>query len=219
MSLLESTLFTKWSEALSSARHKLLAVRRQEGVEEIKRKGIIIDRKVTLNTYLKFCKEEPRVQGMLTGIMTNWNDQLWIMVEIASTESLNHVHEKVAIYFSQRTTIQIYIAIKIFPPHLNGTFALLALLYLRNSSTPSIPLIAKSFGTAPLHNMTQMYLQDTLHVQNNSGVEFGEVPCDDANIPQYQIDIPTALLFDDVPDGVPADVPDNFTIDLWRLKH
>ncbi|CAG8846253.1 13739_t:CDS:1, partial [Racocetra persica] len=200
-----SELFSKWSEAFASARHKLLAIKRQEGIEEIKRKGIIIDKEVSLKTYLEFCKGEPSisvkhhlidgkieayempldhhasVQGMLTGIMFNWNNQLRVIgeidiivgansvyrpdicvrplnrrrpqlaqainstgnpyptlvVEIGSTESLNHLHDKVANYFSQRTTIQIYIAIKLFPSRRDGTFALLALLYLRNNPNPT----------------------------------------------------------------------------------
>ncbi|CAG8438662.1 8565_t:CDS:1 [Cetraspora pellucida] len=287
MSSPQCEVFSKWSKAFYSARHKLLAIRRQEGIEEIKRKGVIIDKEVPLKIYLKFCKEEPpisvkhhlidgkieayempldlhgAVQGKLTAIIGNWNDQLVVfgeidiivgansvyhpdicvrpinrrrpqlaqainstgnpyttlVVEIGSTESLNHMHDKVANYFSQRTTIQIYIAIKLFPSRQNGTFALLALLYLRNDLNPTIPSVAKSFGTAPLHPITQAYLKDTLHVQPIYGVEFGGVPCDDANIPQYQIEISTALLFNDVLSGVPTGIPDNFTIDLWKLKN
>ncbi|CAG8666101.1 16739_t:CDS:1 [Racocetra fulgida] len=229
---------------------------RQEGIEEIKRKGIIIDKEVSLKAYLKFCKGEPPisvkhhlidgkieayempldhhalVQGKLTGRMGNWNYRLQVMgeidtivgtnsvchpdicvrpinrrrpqlaqainstgnpyptlvVEIGSTESLNHLHDKVANYFSQRTTIQIYIAIKLFPFRQDGTFALLVLLYLRNNPNPTIPSIAKSFGTAPLHPITQAYLLDTLHVQTIYGVEFGGIPCDAANIPHRYSD-------------------------------
>ncbi|CAG8516303.1 5325_t:CDS:2 [Diversispora eburnea] len=61
MSPLQSELFSKWSKAFDSERHKLLAIRRQEGIEEVKRKGIIIDKKVSLKTYLKFCKGEPSI--------------------------------------------------------------------------------------------------------------------------------------------------------------
>ncbi|CAG8497977.1 22847_t:CDS:1, partial [Cetraspora pellucida] len=79
---------------------------RQEGIEEINRKGVIIDKEVPLKTYLKFCKREPpisvkhhlidgeikayempldlheAVQGKLTDIMDNWNDQLLVFGEI-----------------------------------------------------------------------------------------------------------------------------------------
>ncbi|CAG8473053.1 3687_t:CDS:1 [Diversispora eburnea] len=291
MSPSQNKLFFKWSEAFDSARHKLLAIRQQEGIEEVKRKGIIIDKNVSLSTYLEFCKGEPSIsvkhhlidgkieayempldphsliQAKLTNIMDNWNDQLLAMgetdiivnansvyrpdicvrpvnrrrpsraqainstglpyptmvVEIGSTESLNHMHDKVANYFSVRTTIQIYLAIKLYLRLQNNTFALLALLYLRNNQNPTIPVIAKSFGIASLSNISRAYLLNTIRVPVNmiTGVddEFGGIPCNGANIPGYQIDIPAELLFNDVPDGVPGDAPVNFNIDLWKLQN
>ncbi|CAG8643629.1 2441_t:CDS:1 [Ambispora gerdemannii] len=281
MSLLwQNELFSKWTLAFDSARQKFLAIRRQEGIEEVKRKGIIIDREVSRRTYLKFCEGEPRIsvkhrlidgkieayempldphglaQAKLTAIMYNWSDQLRVIgeievivdtrsvchpdicirprnrrqpqpsaavnssgkpyptlvVEIGDTESLNSLHELATKYFSQRTTIQIYLAIKLFP-----SGALLALLYLRNNPNQTMPAIAKSFGTASLAHLSRIYLLDTVHVTAITGVGFGGVPCDVANIPEYQISIPTILLFNDVPGGVPGGVPNNFIIDLWRL--
>ncbi|CAG8625232.1 2442_t:CDS:1 [Ambispora gerdemannii] len=282
-SLLQNELFSKWTLAFGSARHKLLAIRRQEGIEEVKRKGIIIDREISRKAYLKFCEGEPRisvkhrlvdgkieayemplnshsaVQGELIYIMRGWSDQLRVhgeldvivdtrsvyrpdacvqprnrrqpqpsravnssgkpyptlVVEIGNTESLNSLHELATKYFSQRTTIQIYLAIKLF---LSG--ALLALLYLRNNSNQTMPVIVKSFGTADLANLSRNYLLNTAHVPANviTGVGFGGVPCDGPNIPVYQIAIPTILLFNDVPGGVPGGVPSNFIVDLWRLQ-
>nr|CAG8532134.1 3829_t:CDS:2 [Entrophospora candida] len=231
---------------IDSARHKLLAIRRQEGIEEVKRKGIIIDREVSRRTYLGFCESEPRVsvkyhlinrkieayevplnphgltQAKLISIMDNWSDQLRVIgeldvivavnssrkpyptlvVEIASTESLRSLHE-LTTYFSQQTTIQIYLAIKLFPPCQYGFVALLELLYLRNNPNPTIPVIAKSFRTASLHHYSQTYLLNTVHVTGITGVGFGGVPCDDANLQEYQMAIPTTLLFNNVPGGVP----------------
>nr|CAG8651488.1 7246_t:CDS:1 [Entrophospora candida] len=285
-SSLQNELYSKWLSALDSARHKLLAIRRQEGIEEVKRKGIIIDREVSRRTYVEFSESEPRVsakyrlingkieaykiplnphglaQGKLIAIMGNWNDQLLVLgsldvivgtrsvycpdisvqprnrqqpqpsqavnssrqpyptlvVEIADMESLRSLHESATTYFSQRTTIQIYLAIKLFSLRQNGSVALLVLLYLRNNPNPTIPVIAKSFGTAPLHHYPQTYLLNTVHVTGITGVGFGGVPCDGANLQEYQMAIPTTLLFNDVPGGVPGGVPDNFIVDLWRLQ-
>ncbi|CAG8753222.1 9542_t:CDS:2, partial [Funneliformis mosseae] len=61
-------------------------------------------------------------------------------------------------YFSPNTTIQIYLAIKIFPTHQNSTRAMLALRYLHNNQNNTVPDIIKSFGTAPLHKITKEFL-------------------------------------------------------------
>ena len=58
---LHNELFSKWTSAFNSARHKLLAIERQEGFEEVKRKGITIDKEVSRRLYLEFCKGEPKV--------------------------------------------------------------------------------------------------------------------------------------------------------------
>nr|CAG8438306.1 8004_t:CDS:2 [Entrophospora candida] len=136
--LLQNELFSKWSSASISARHKLLAIGRQEGIEEVKRKGIIIDREVSLGIYLKFCEGEPRM----------------------------------------------------------------------SAKYPS------------LHVSTQNYLQRTVNVPANTitGVEFGAGPCNDANIQDYQIPIPTILFFNGVPGDISAGVSNNFNIDLWKLQ-
>ncbi|CAG8772367.1 32609_t:CDS:2, partial [Gigaspora margarita] len=54
-----SKLFSKWSEVFASVKHKLLAIRRREGAEKVKRKGIIIDKEVSLK--LEFYKIEPSI--------------------------------------------------------------------------------------------------------------------------------------------------------------
>ncbi|CAG8670423.1 11080_t:CDS:1 [Acaulospora morrowiae] len=281
-------LYSMWCSKFDLARYRLLSIKRQEGREEVKRRGIVIDREISLETYLGFCDKEPRisvkyrladgtieayempvdlhavVQAKLIGIVDNWNDQLQVfgeldiivgsrmvyrpdisirprnrqrpqasqavnssghpyptlVVEIGNTESVRSLHDLVIGYFSPRNTIQIYFAIKLFPPRRDNSVALLALLYLRNNPNPTITVIAKSFGTAPLHISTQNYLQNTANVPVNTitGVGYGGVPCDGANLQDYQIAIPTILLFNGVPGGVPNGVPANFNIDLWRLQ-
>ncbi|CAG8739957.1 19410_t:CDS:1, partial [Racocetra fulgida] len=121
-----------------------------------------------------------------------------MVVEIGNTESLNSLHGLVEKYFSQRTTIQIYLAIKLYPPHHNNTFALLAVLYLRNNPNPTTPVVVKSFGTAPLSNHSQIYLQSIVQDEVITGVGFEGAPCDGANIGEYQLAIPINLLFNGV---------------------
>lgn len=120
-------------------------------------------------------------------------------------------------YFSLRTRIQIYLAIKIFPRHQDNSVALLALLYLHNNPNPTIPVIVIWNSTS-----TQSYLQNTANVSADAitGVGIGTaVSCDGANIPEYHLDIPTNLLFEGVSEGVPTGVPANFSVDLFRLQN
>ncbi|CAG8663827.1 11255_t:CDS:1 [Funneliformis mosseae] len=142
-----------------------------------------------------------------------------LVVEVGNTESVNSLHGLAAEYFSTYTTIQLYLVIKIFPPRQDNTVALLALLYSRNNPNPTIPIIVKSFGTASLHISTQRYLQSTVNVPVNiiTGVGFGAVACDGPGIGDYQVAIPTNLLFNGA--RVPNDVPDNFYIDLFKLQN
>ncbi|CAG8591251.1 1_t:CDS:1 [Diversispora eburnea] len=145
-----------------------------------------------------------------------------LVVEIGNTEGLGHLHRKVVGYFSSQTTTQLYLAIKLFPPRPNNTFALLALLYSRNNPNPTIPVIVKSFGTASLSIPTRNYLQNTINVPVNiiTGVGIGPVPipCDRVNIPEYQLAIPTNPLFNGARGGVPIGTPQYFYIDLFVLQ-
>src|SRR5437764_596370 len=101
----EKELYSVWFSKFELARHRLLAIDRQEGSQEVKCMGIVIDKEVSLNTYLKFCESEPRiivkyclidrkieaydmpdeshasVHGKLNYIMGGWNDQLSISIE------------------------------------------------------------------------------------------------------------------------------------------
>ena len=92
------------------------------------------------------------------------------------------------------------------------------MLYLRNNQNPTTPVVVKSFGTAPLSNNSRIYLQSIVRDEFITGVGFGGAPCDGANIGEYQLAIPTNLLFNDVPGGVPDGVPNNFIVDLWSLQ-
>ena len=57
----EKELYSKWYSNFNLARHRLLAIQRQEGSQEVNRMGIVIDKEISLKTYLKFCESEPNV--------------------------------------------------------------------------------------------------------------------------------------------------------------
>ncbi|CAG8547483.1 2643_t:CDS:1 [Paraglomus occultum] len=143
-----------------------------------------------------------------------------MVIEIGNTESLNSLHELATGYFSPRTNIQMYLAIKLFPRRRDRTFALLALFYRRDQPNPTVPCIAKSFGTATLHISTTRFLLNIPNFPANSltGVGRGQVACDGPNLADYQLAIPTNLLFNDVPTAVPNGTPNNFFIDLWDIQ-
>ncbi|RIA89712.1 hypothetical protein C1645_824405 [Glomus cerebriforme] len=293
MSQNDEELYSMWCSKLDLARYRLLAINRQEGSQEVRRIGIVIDEEVSLEKYLKFSESEPKIsvkcrliggkieayeipidphallQAKLIFIACNWNDQFLavlgeldiivgtrdiyrcdlcvrpinrpipqglrpvnssgqpyptLVVEIGDMESLKSLHNMVEGYFSARTTIQLYLAIKIFPRHRDNTFALIAMLYRRTdpnnqNHNPTIPVIVKSFGTANIHISSQNYLLNTINIPANiiTGVGFGGVPCNAVNIQEYQMDIPTDLLFDGV--NIPANTPANFNIDLFKLQN
>ena len=282
-----SRLWSSWD--FDKARGHLMAIQRQDGTDEVYRRGIVVASNVPRETYLKFCDGEPKVpvkhrfvdgkviayeipldphsvvQGVLTGEMYTWNRcELDVMgetdvtvntrdvyrpdacirpqqrrqppqrqavnatgnpyptmvIEIGSTESLNSLHELATGYFSPRTNIRMYLAIKLFPRRRDRTFALLALFYRRDQLNPTVPCIAKSFGTANLHISTTRFLLNIPNFPANSltGVGCGQVACDGPNLPDYQLAIPTRLLFDDVPTGAPNGTPNDFFIDLWDIQ-
>ena len=282
-----SRLWSSWD--FDKARGHLMAIQRQDGTDEVYRRGIVVASNVPRETYLEFCNGEPKVsvkhrfvdgkviayeiplnphsvvQGVLTGEMYTWNRcELDVMgetdvtvntrdvyrpdacirpqqrrqppqrqavnatgnpyptmvIEIGSTESLNSLHELATGYFSPRTNIRMYLAIKLFPRRRDRTFALLALFYRRDQLNPTVPCIAKSFGTANLHISTTRFLLNIPNFPANSltGVGCGQVACDGPNLPDYQLAIPTKLLFDDVPTGAPNGTPNDFFIDLWDIQ-
>ncbi|RUS27057.1 hypothetical protein BC938DRAFT_483766 [Jimgerdemannia flammicorona] len=143
-----------------------------------------------------------------------------MVVEIGNSETIRSLHQLAVGYFSPQTTIQIYLAIKLFPPRQNGTIAMLALLYLRTSPIPVIPITVTSFGTAPLGHPTLTVLEDIgIHHHAITGVGFGDNPCNNPGIQNYQIHIPAPELFNGVPGGIPAGAANGFDLDLRELQN
>src|SRR5690606_17134331 len=71
--------------------------------------------------------------------------------EVGVSESVGSLHDLASQYFGPRTTIRASLAIKVWEARPDGTFAALALLYLRSNAPNTTPAQVISFGTAPIH--------------------------------------------------------------------
>lgn len=167
-----------------------------------------------------------------------------MIIEVGKTETLKSLNEMAGEYFSasvQSSLIQVYLSIKMFPRRVNGTAAMVAMLYLRNNQIPNLALNAAnpppnapatetvqnttpnlviSFGTVPLH-------QDSVAIINSTGIRNDRIigflqpndpACTAVGMPNYQINIPSNLLFNGFPGGVPQGTPNNFNIDLYEVQ-
>ncbi|CAG8677380.1 1423_t:CDS:1, partial [Paraglomus occultum] len=110
-----SCLWSSWD--FDKARGHLMAIQRQDRMEEVYRRGIIVASNVPRETYLEFCNREPKVsvkyrlidgkviahdlpldphstvQGVLTGEMYNWNHrELRVMGETDITVNMRDVY-------------------------------------------------------------------------------------------------------------------------------
>lgn len=143
-----------------------------------------------------------------------------LVVEVGKSESVPSLHNLSTAYFSSRTTIQIYIAIKMFSKHQDGTTPMLALRYLRTNRNNTVPDVIVSFGTGSLHHETRKFLTDTVGIPlaNITGVGFSATACDAPGIPIYQLHIPAAEIFKGSPSGVPLGAINGFNLDLWEIK-
>jgi len=144
-----------------------------------------------------------------------------MVVEVGVSETISSLHDLARNYFSPRTTIQIYLAIKLFPTRTNGTRAMLALRYLRTNQNNTVPDVILSFGTAPLHYSTIDFLTNIVGVPlaNITGVGFSAIACNAPGIPDYQVHIPVAELFNGSSGGIPAGSINGFYLDLWKLQN
>ncbi|RHZ52760.1 hypothetical protein Glove_457g83 [Diversispora epigaea] len=143
-----------------------------------------------------------------------------LVVEVGNSESIPSLHDLSTGYFSPQTTIQIYIAIKIFPTRHDGTRAMLALRYLRTNQNNTVPDIIISFGTGHLHHNTIAFLTNRAGVRlaNITGVGFSAIACNAPRIPNYQLHIFAIELFNGAFGGIPAGAVNGFFLDLWELQ-
>ncbi|GBB92081.1 hypothetical protein RclHR1_01960031 [Rhizophagus clarus] len=141
-----------------------------------------------------------------------------VVMEVGLSEGVNSLHTLARSYFSVRTDIQIYLAIKIYSRRRNGTRAMVAFLYQR-SNFDGRPILVKSFGTAPLRWNTLRFFRN-MDVPNQAitGVGRTAPPCNGPNIPDYQINIPSNEIFRGSPVGIPPNLVVGFNLDLYRLQ-
>ncbi|GBC22693.2 hypothetical protein GLOIN_2v1472046 [Rhizophagus irregularis DAOM 181602=DAOM 197198] len=127
-----------------------------------------------------------------------------MMVEVGFSQSLPDLHRTTALYFGSQTTIQIVDIITN-----TSIIALIAALYLHTSTTPLIPTSIISFGTAEPNTSTINYIINKMGVPLGSFIGVGRPdpnnnnnnfsPCNAANLPDYQMNIPGLELFNGVP--------------------
>ncbi|CAG8459722.1 6464_t:CDS:2 [Paraglomus brasilianum] len=143
-----------------------------------------------------------------------------MVVEVGNSEPVPSLHDLSAGYFSPRTTIQIYLAIKLFPIRQNGTRAMLALRYLRTNHNNTVPDIIISFGTASPHSSTIEFLTNVVGVPpaNITGVGFSATACNTPGLPDYRLHIPVIELFNGASGGVPGAF-NGLYLDLWELQN
>jgi Uma2 family endonuclease len=172
-----------------------------------------------------------------SGLGANKIDRAYptMMIEVGFSQSFPDFHRKAALYFGPRTTIQIVLAIKIFGVRTNpntntSTIALIAALYLRTSATPLIPTSVISFGTADPDTNTVNNIINQMGVPpgsftgvgrpdpNNNNINFP--PCNAANLPDYQMNIPGPELYNGVPaNNLPVGFAAGFNLDLWEIQN
>lgn len=167
-----------------------------------------------------------------------------MIIEVGKTETIESLNSLAGEYFSnsvQSSLVQVYLSIKMFSRRTNDTVAMVATLYLRNNQVPNlalnqptpppntpptvpmtntIPNLVISFGTAPLHQVSRTFINN-IGVRSDRIIGFlqpNDPACVAAGMANYQINIPSNLLFCDYPGGVPHGIPNNFTLDLWNVQ-
>ncbi|RGB37672.1 hypothetical protein C1646_756635 [Rhizophagus diaphanus] len=139
-----------------------------------------------------------------------------MVIEVGYRESPQSLHGLAPFYLSPRTTIMIYLAIKIYRERIRfpGVKPMVAMLYQRSSQTPNIPTSVISFGNAPLDYRVVHYFRGI--GVNVTGVgRPGAPPCNAPNIPTYQLQIPAAEIFNRTPFILPTV---NFDLGLWEIQ-
>ncbi|CAG8458915.1 11806_t:CDS:2 [Funneliformis mosseae] len=157
-----------------------------------------------------------------------------MIIEVGRHEPIGSLHSLSKDYFSdsaQTRLIQFYLSIKIFDLRSDNTAAMLAMLYLRNNQIPTtiptqnlpnvrmttmqntIPNLVISFGTAPLQH-------ESIDIINSTGIRSyritgflhpNDTACTNPGMLNYQINIPSNLLFNSFPGGVLQGTPNNST--------
>ena len=143
-----------------------------------------------------------------------------IIAEVSLSKKLKSLHFLMERYFSERITIQVYIAIKIFGHHKNKTYFLVAFVYEHINPNPRRPTLVKSFGIALMHRRSVRFFISK-GVSNHNITGFGRFlapSCNSSGIPIYQINIPAAAIFHGSNIAIPNNLVNGFNLDLYKLQ-
>jgi len=141
-----------------------------------------------------------------------------VVLEIAVAQPLGDVLNKIPLYFSIRTDIQIVFIISVWGRRANGTAQMLAMRFRRANVPNNIPDQLISFGTASLAPPTIGWLAGKGFMPPTGHVPGGLGPLVMANTPGYSLTLPTAALYHGVATGVPAMAPINVVLDLFDIQ-
>eukprot|EP01040_Poterioochromonas_malhamensis_P015978 gene15978-18013_t len=149
------------------------------------------------------------------------------VVEVAHEQGLRAAVHRAERYFRESDNILICLVVKIYSRRVDGSCAMLALLYYREPNPAHmVPQAVISFGTAPISRQHADRIVGLTQAASVSGfVEDAVplVPCDRLGIPMYQLAIDHLRLLATNPHGdgeVAAnhvDVPD-FVMDLFNVQ-
>eukprot|EP01122_Echinamoeba_exundans_P012310 TRINITY_DN5103_c0_g1_i2.p1 TRINITY_DN5103_c0_g1~~TRINITY_DN5103_c0_g1_i2.p1 ORF type:complete len:219 (+),score=29.89 TRINITY_DN5103_c0_g1_i2:615-1271(+) len=144
-----------------------------------------------------------------------------VVVEIGLSESTGSLHKLATEYFDSRTTVRVYIAIKIWPRRADGTFAALVLRYLRGNDPNTTPDQVISFGPGQIHQVALNTMPAVIPPLITGNHRPGAPLCNAFNLPGFRITVPLIELYHGVPGGVPAGpagvAPPNLVVDLFEL--
>jgi len=139
------------------------------------------------------------------------------MIQVNYRRGLGTTLVKVPIWLGAATGVQVVVVISIYET-VAGNVPMLALAYHRGAANN--PVTAISFGTRQLH-------ATIAGVNNFGGAQIvgvgigGAAACNAANIPLYQLQLPSVLLLNGVnPANLPAGyvIPANYTLDLFMIQ-
>ncbi|EGG14580.1 hypothetical protein DFA_12357 [Cavenderia fasciculata] len=124
-----------------------------------------------------------------------------LVIEVGKIQSLESLHRRALLYLGVETDISIVVAF----------------LYDRDVSVAH-PSIVISFGSAPLDQSTNDIFQrwNPQQVIVGNLDDHSPTQCTSANIPTYQIHLPSAQLYHGDPNQ-PIPLPPNISLDLFKI--
>jgi len=140
-----------------------------------------------------------------------------VIIEVGDSQKLSALHQRANLWLGANTGVQVVLVFKYYKKYNNGHYGMLALRYERGNG----PTFAVSFGTHQLSQATRNSIPGGIPltgVGENTPAGPAYPACNALGLPDYQLRIPTALLFAGVPTGVPGGLGANVTMDLFVIQ-